>query len=258
MSQNKNITSVIKYLFSDINNIIKNNPFQFINLVATHSLLLLLFTILNNWIIENIDFYSPILGIITLRIAISMIITGLWIGFFKIIFQFINKNNFSIKPLLSSFHLLPKVITIQSFYYIAMCPILILFINRYPYDIKEFGTDISGYFLSIIKDFESFNIINNTSELLLIIFFLILPITYMLKFWSAEFLIIEEEISIINAMKKSYMINIRSLELISISVILFILNLISIIFGYFIFVIILTYSYLVILKYLKVIQKINH
>ena len=63
---------------------------------------------------------------------------------------------------------------------------------------------------------------------------------------------------IINAMKKSYMINIRSLELISISVILFILNLISIIFGYFIFVIILTYSYLVILKYLKVIQKINH
>jgi len=258
MSQNKNITSVIKYLFSDINNIIKNNPFQFINLVATHSLLLLLFTILNNWIVENIDFYSPILGIITLRIAISMIITGLWIGFFKIIFQFINKNNFSIKPLLSSFHLLPKVITIQSFYYIAMCPILILFINRHPYDIKEFGTDISGYFLSIIKDFESFNIINNTSELLLIIFFLILPITYMLKFWSAEFLIIEEEISIINAMKKSYMINIRSLELISISVILFILNLISIIFGYFIFVIILTYSYLVILKYLKVIQKINH
>lgn len=85
--------------------------------------------------------------------------------------------------------------------------------------------------------------------------FLILPITYMLKFWSAEFLIIEEEISIINAMKKSYMINIRSLELISICIILFILNLISIIFGYFIFIIILTYSYLVMLKYLKVIQK---
>ena len=258
MSQNKNITSVIKYLFSDINNIIKNNPFQFINLVATHSLLLLLFTILNNWIIQNIDFYSPILGIIILRIAISMIISGLWIGFFKIIFHFINKNDFSIKPLLSSFYLLPKVITVQSFYYIAMFPILILFINRYPYDTKKFGTDISSYFLSIVKDFESLNIINNTSELLLIMLFLILPITYMLKFWSAEFLIIEEEISIINAMKKSYMINIRSLELISICIILFILNLISIIFGYFIFVIILTYSYLVILKYLKVIQKINH
>ena len=255
MSQNKNITSVIKYLFSDINNIIKNNPFQFINLVATHSLLLLLFTILNNWIIQNIDFYSPILGIIILRIAISMIISGLWIGFFKIIFHFINKNDFSIKPLLSSFYLLPKVITVQSFYYIAMFPILILFINRYPYDTKKFGTDISSYFLSIIKDFESFNIINNTSELLLIIFFLILPITYMLKFWSAEFLIIEEEISILNAMKKSYMINIKSLELISICIILFILNLISIIFGYFIFIIILTYSYLVMLKYLKVIQK---
>ena len=255
MSQNKNITSVIKYLFSDINNIIKNNPFQFINLVATHSLLLLLFTILNSWIIQNIDFYSPVFGIIILRIAISMIISGLWIGFFKIIFHFINQNSFSIKPLLSSFYLLPKVITVQSFYYIAMCPILILFINRYPYDTKKFGTDISSYFLSIVKDFESLNIINNTSELLLIMLFLILPITYMLKFWSAEFLIIEEEISIINAMKKSYMINTRSLELISICIILFILNLISIIFGYFIFVIILTYSYLIILKYLKMIQK---
>ena len=92
------------------------------------------------------------------------------------------------------------MITVQSFYYIAMCPTLILFINKYPYD-KEFGTDISSYFLSIVKDFESLNIINNTSNCTNNAF-LILPITYMLKFWSAEFLIIEEEISIINAMKK--------------------------------------------------------
>ena len=134
-----------------------------------------------------------------------------------------------------------------------MCPTLILFINRYPYDTKKFGTDISSYFLSIIKDFESLNIINNTSELLLIMLFNITNYLYV-EIWSAEFLIIEEEISIINAMKKSYMLNTRSLELISICIILFILNLISIIFGYFIFVIILTYSYLVILKYLKMIQ----
>jgi len=255
MSQNKNITSVIKYLFSDINNIIKNNPFQFINLVATHSLLLLIITISNTWINENIDYYNPIVGMIIFRIAMSMIISGLWIGFFKIIFTLLEKKRFSITPLLSSFYLLPKVITVQSFYYITTCPLLFLFIKKYPYDTVKFGTDISSYFLSLINDFESLKIVINTSEMLLVIFFLILPLAYMLKFWSAELLIIEKEISILDAMKKSYIINKNSLELIILCTIICFINILSIMFGYFIFIIILTYSYLLIFQYYKKIQK---
>ena len=58
MSQNKNITSLIKYLFYQTKRSIANNFFNFISLVAIHSILLLGITLFDTWINENINIFS--------------------------------------------------------------------------------------------------------------------------------------------------------------------------------------------------------
>ena len=255
MHQNKNITSLIKYLFSNIKNRIIENPFSFMSLVATHSLLLILITLSNTWINENVDIFKPITGIVILRISISLIISGIWIGYFKLILNYIDNKKYNLKDLFVNFHLLPKIIAVQAIYYISTLPVILYFIVKHPYDITKYGTDINNYFYTVFNNISTASISISFLELCIIIILSMIPMIYLLKFWCAELLIVDEEISIKNALIQSYTINSTSWPLIVLMLGVLILNILSMVFGYFVFIITLTLSYVILCTYYRLLKK---
>ena len=255
MYQNKNITSLIKYLFYNTKNIIMNDLYGFINLVLINSLLLIGITLINNWISASINIFDPIFGIIVLRIALALIISGLWIGYFKLIFAYIDHNKFKIKTLFINFDVLPKIVIVQSIYYLTTIPLFLFIIKKIPYNINEHGTNINNYFYSIISSFELSGVKLSGYDIIIIIFLSLGPIIYLLHFWCAELLIIDQSSSIKRALKTSYIINNNIKQFILLIILIFSINVLSVLFGYFIFIIVLTLSYMVMFQYYRMLQK---
>ena len=255
MFQNKNITSLIKYLFSSLKNIIMANPLSFISLVVTNSLLLIFITLSNTWLIENINIFNPLVGIIILRISVSLIISGLWIGYFKLILEYLDNDNYDFKHLFSNFHFLPKVITLQSIYYITLIPLFLYLINKFPYNIEEYGTDFNSYFLSLITNLSNTSITISYFDIIILIIASLIPVLYLLKFWCVELVLIDDNQTIKNALKISYNINVHYWQLIALISIIFIMNIASTLLGYFIFIIMLTISYIILFQYYRLIKK---
>ena len=83
------------------------------------------------------------------------------------------------------------------------------------------------------------------------------PILYLLHFWCAELLIIDQSTSIKRALKTSYIINNNIKQFILLIILIFSINVLSVLFGYFIFIIVLTISYMVMFQYYRVLQKNN-
>jgi len=259
MYQNKNITALIKYLFYNTQGIIKNNFFYFIGLVGIHSILLLGITLFNTWINENINVFSLAVGIIVFRITLFLFISGLWIGFFKLIFNFINEEASDFKQLFVNFHVLPKIVAIQALYYLTMLPFFIYLLLKFPYDIDLYGTNFNEYLFAIFTDITQLQKIVNIQlsgiDILIFILFSFFPIFYLFRFWCAELLVIDKAYSIKNAMIYSYKITSNYSQLILLFLFVFILNISAIVFGYFIFIIVLTLSYVIVFSYYRLLLK---
>ena len=259
MLQNKNITSLIKYLFYQTKSSIANNFFNFISLVAIHSILLLGITLFDAWINENINIFSLTIGIIVFRMTLFLFIAGLWIGYFKLILNFIDNKPSGFKQLFINFHLIPKIVVIQTLYYFTMLPFFIYLLLKYPYDISRYGTNFHEYLITIFTDITQMQEVVNMQlsgiDILFFILFSFFPILYLLKFWCAELLIIDKECSIKHAMIYSYKITFNYSHLILLFILLFILNILAIVFGYLIFIIVLTLSYLVVFNYYRLLLK---
>ena len=259
MYQNKNITSLIKYLFYKTKNIIKNNFFYFISLVAIHSILLLGMTLFNTWINENINIFNPTIGIIVFRVTLFLFISGLWIGYFKLIFNFIDNEESDFKQLFINFHVLPKIVVIQTLYYLTMLPFFIYLLLKFPYDINLYGTNFNEYLFAIFTDITQMQKIVAIQlsgiDILIFILFSFFPIFYLFRFWCAELLVIDKTYSIKNAMIYSYKITSNYTQLILLFLFVFILNISAIVFGYFIFIIAVTLSYVIVFSYYRLLLK---
>ena len=80
---------------------------------------------------------------------------------------------------------------------------------------------------------------------------LLIPILYTLKFWTDEFLVIDQEYSLKDAMLISFKINHNSFHLICFGLFILLWSMLTLLLGYIVFIFGLTISYLLITLYYR-------
>ncbi len=267
MSEYNNITNIIKILFNQLKQTAKDlGVFYFINLIALHSVIMLLIVLISEWINNNIDIFNFSLPMIVLRLSLFSLFLGVWTGYFKIIFNYIDCKLFSVSNIFKNYHLLPKILFLKTLSYLTIAPLILFIIYKFPYDINKYGTNIQLFFTDVsnklivtYSDKISWTLYSSyigLQEICLLILLCLLPIWYSLRFWCAELLIIDKEISIKNSLLISYSLTKNILQLILLSSILICMNLLCVFLGYIFFIVGLTISYILILLYYRFLKSI--
>ena len=254
---------IIKNIFNNTKELIKNDFVCFLNLIAINSLLIFFIALSSQWIEENMNIFEFQLAPITLRITLFLFFEGLMIGYLKLILNFINQRTFHLKEIISNFHIIPKYIILQLFYYLTMLPSAGFILYKFPYSIEKYGTNFNEYLFEITTNISnamsneitwqlSFAFFN-TYDIFILCFLSILPVIYILYFWCAQILIIDKNYSIYKSLIISYQI---AKPRITLSIILLLVGLaiISMLLGmlFFIFSFIgLTLIYIIMLQYYK-------
>ena len=105
--------------------------------------------------------------------------------------------------------------------------------------------------LSVDSIMNMYQGIANSISIILMIILLLVPIWYTLRFWAAEFLVIDQDYNIRDALVLSFKITPNYFQLICLSVILIFWSILTLLLGFVIFLIGLTLSYLLIVLYYR-------
>ena len=221
--------TVIKKIYKKIKKIYNNNPADL--LVAISSTMLILFFAVIMNLIENDVFNNNSQSIqnIIFNIATQLLYTGLWIGLIKILFQIIDKKEKKISNLFNYFDLLPYVVLGSLLNYIicliSVLPSLIIIYLKYGFE------NLSFLYESLINQDPALNALMNSYinnfDILLIAILILIPIVYVsLKTSFVNFYIIDQSLSPVDSIKKSWKITTNQTHNIFLFVlVLFILNL---------------------------------
>ena len=144
---------LIKQLLKQLILQIRQNSISFLMLVIIHTLIMIGIVILMNWVSANTMLYKFQLGAIIFRCALFAFVLGIWIGYFKLVLQFIDNQKVSITTVLKFFYLLPKIFITRFLSYLSVLPIFIFIINKFPYDTAQYGTNIEHYFADLLENF---------------------------------------------------------------------------------------------------------
>ena len=231
------------------------------SLIALQLLIMVGFVISSNWISNNVQIYEVQIGAIMLRLSLFAFMLGIWIGYFKLILQFIDNQKQSILSLFKFFYLLPKIVFIRLLSYLTTLPIFIFITNKFPYDIQKYGTNIENYFsdllynLSIMYSDEiSWNLSSayfNYTDMIVLIILTILPMWFVIRFWCVEIMIIDKEYTIKESLLLSYLLTKKMHHFIAIGILISLMNMITIFLGFIFFIISLTVSYIIIFNYYR-------
>ena len=171
---------------------------------------------------------------------------------------------------IKKYYLLPQILILKLISYLTILPLIIFGLSKFPYDIKQYGTniqlflmDLSNSFATTYTDEISWNLYAayiSFWDILIIIFLTIIPIWYSVRFWCAELLVIDREINVKDALITSYHLTSKVRELIVLGFILISINICFIILGYLFFIIGLTLSYIAIFIYYRYLKSsiLNH
>ena len=257
--------NLIKNLIQTSTICIKANIPFFISLIFLHILIMLSVILGFNWINNNIEIYSFTLGPILLRISLFLLILGLWTGYFKLIFNLIDQKNDSIFSILKFFYLLPKIFAVRLLSYLTLAPVFIFIINKFPYDVTKYGTNIEYYLTDlssnlsgIYTDEVSRNLYFayfNYTDLIILTCLAILPLFFLVKFWLAEILIIDTECNIKQSLYMSFLLTKPIYQFIILGLLISFINVFMIIFGFLFFTISLTLSYIIMFNYYRLLLK---
>ena len=114
MPEYNNIRDIIKKLYNSLKDLIKNNGiFSFINLAALNFTIMILIILVTEWINSNMNIFNFSIPMISLRLALSSLFIGIWIGFFKITLNYLDGNKINILNITSNFDLLPKILVLK-------------------------------------------------------------------------------------------------------------------------------------------------
>ncbi len=262
MAEYNNIRKLIKNIFIQCRNLIAEQGFlYFINLVALHSIIMLSIILINQWIETNINIFDWSIPMIILRLALFALFLGLWIGYFKILFNYIDLQKFSLSSVMKKYDLLPQILLLKMISYLSMLPLVIFVLYKFPYDIDEYGTNIQKFLMDTTNalsstytdeiSWEIYSSYLSNWDILFILILTILPIWYSLRFWCAELLVIDREMDIKTSLITSYTLTSKIMELLILGFILTFLNLCFIIMGYLFFIIGLTLSYIILFLYYR-------
>ena len=262
MPEYNNIRDIINKLYNSLKDLIKNNGlFSFINLAALNFAIMILIILITEWINSNMNIFNFSLPMISLRLALSSLFAGIWIGFFKITLNYLDGYKINILNLTSNFDLLPKILVLKLISYFTTLPLFSYIFYKFPYDLQIYGTNIELFISdtsnNIIETYadtvawEMFSNYVSSSEILLFIFLSLFPVWFTLRFWCAEFLIIDQNLTIRESLFTSYKVTKNVFELLVIGFMLMILNLLCMLFGFVFLIIGLTTTYLIILIYYR-------
>jgi len=207
---------IIKNIFNNTKELIKDNFMFFLNLIAINALLIFGMALCSQWIEENVDIFNFQIGTIILRISLFVFFEGITIGYIKLILNFLNKQPFQITAIFKHFYLIPKYMALQLIYYCSMLPSFIFILYKFPYSISDYGTNFNQYIADIMQNLStaisdeitgqlSFAFFN-TYDVIILSALSVLPIIYILHFWCAQLLIIDKNYSIYQALHISYQI----------------------------------------------------
>ena len=247
---------------------IKHNISFFISLVLLHIFIMLSLVVGSDWISNNITLYPLNVGPVILRIALFAFILGIWIGYFKLILGLIDRQKKSIFSIFNFFYLLPKILLARLLSYCASIPVFLFLVNKFPYDINKYGTNIETYFSDLLynvstmySDEISRNLYFayfNYTDIIILILLMTLPICFMLRFWCLEIIIIDTECSLKEGLLVSYALTKTVSHFIIIGILMSLINVLMMIFGFVFFIISLTISYIILFQYYRVLFRKNH
>jgi len=271
MSEYNSIRKLIKKLFHQSKKlVVEQGVLYFINIIAIHSIIMLTIILFNEWINNNINIFDFSIPMILLRLSLFGLFLGLWIGYFKILFKYIDKQEFQLSNIIKTYYLLPKIFILKVISYLTMLPLTFYIIYKFPYDISEYGTnvelfiiDLGNSFATTYTDEISWGIYSSyigVGDILIMMCLAAIPVWYSLRFWCAELLIIDREISVKESLITSYSLTNNVAELIVLGIIIIFVNVLFIFLGYLFFIIGLTLSYISIFLYYRYLKGfiLNH
>ena len=267
MPEYNNITQLIKFLFNQCKTIITDRGiFYFINLIAIQSIIMLSIILFSEWINNNMNIFELSMPMLLLRISLFSLFLGIWIGYFKMLLNYIDGKQFSILKIIKYFYLLPRILLIRMLSYATILPLILFIMYKFQinYNLIDNGTDINMFLnnlaqqlTTIYLDEISWKIISSyfqMIDLVILCICIIFPIWFSIRFWCSELLIIDKEMNIKNSLLTSYALTTKTLQFIIISCIILSINILFSLFGYFFFTIGLMLSYLsffIYYRYLK-------
>ena len=267
MARYNTISSLFKYLLQSSKRLIGDYVSSFFILVAFNTIIMFTVILSVHWLTQHVQFYAFSLGILSFRFALFGLITGLWIGYFKLILQYIEKKRIYTSNLFRFFHLLPRILIIRTLYYLTTLPFIGYLFYKFPYDIEIYGTNIGEYFLDLSSNIgmimtdkisaELYSAYFNTFDLVVLCLLLTIPCWFTVRFWCAELLIIDKDYNIRNSLLGSYKITFNTLHPICVFLFLIFINIIAALFGFIILSLSLTCSYIMSFKYYKYILDNN-
>jgi len=262
MPEYNSIRQLIKILFHQCKNLIaEQGIFYFINLLALHSILILSIILISEWINSNINIFDFSMPMILLRISLFGLFLGLWVGYFKILFNYIDKQAFLLFNIVRNYHLLPQIFFLKLISYITLLPLAVFIMYKFPYDIQTYGSniqlflsDLGNALATTYTDEISWGIYSSYVGYWDMILFMVLsalPVWYTLRFWCAELLIIDRGTSIKESLIISYSLTHNVIQLIILGSILLVVNLLFMLLGYIFFIVGLTLTYICIFLYYR-------
>ena len=262
MAESNNIRKLITSLFNQCKNlIVEQGLFYFINLIALHSIILLSIILFSEWLNNNINIFGFSMPMLLLRTSLFGLFLGIWIGFFKILFNYIDRQSFHLFNIVKNYHLLPQILLLKLISYMMMLPLALFIMYKFPYDINTYGsniqlfiTDLGESFIKTYTDEISWGIYSSFIgiwDMIILVILSALPVWYSVRFWCAELLIIDRGLSIKDSLLTSYSLTHNVMQLIILGFILIFINLLFIILGYLFFIVGLTLSYICIFLYYR-------
>ena len=261
MTLYNNISKIIKHLTYNSKQLIINNVSFFLSLIFLNSLILIFVMLITIWINDNIPIFELKIGIILLRFALFCLFSGIWIGYFRLVFNFIDKKTILISSLFKAFDILPQFILIRLLSYISLLPVIGYVLYKFPYNFDEYGINIGEYCTTLLFNLSNayydeiswqlYSAYFNSLDIIIIFLLALIPCWYAVRFWCAELLIIDKEYSIKDSLITSYSITSNISEFILLSGLLMLLNIFFMVLGYLFFMVSLTLSYLILFQYFR-------
>ena len=160
MAESNSIRKLIKNLFNQCKTlVVEQGFFYFINLIALHSIIMLSIILFSEWINNNINIFDLSVPMILLRISLFGLFLGLWIGYFKILLNYIDKQNFSLLNVFKNYHLLPKIFILKLISYLTILPLVLFVVYKFPYDINIYGSNIQLFITDLSDSFATLFVI---------------------------------------------------------------------------------------------------